>query len=123
MANFVALAVCCAIVGAALFCSAFFASRGILPRNRWIGIRLGFTLSSDVAWRIGHRAALKWGAVAVMDDVCCLTAGLVLLLYDGGPQRAVWGPGAALASNVLIFVPYLVSAYKATRDVSTIDNH
>ena len=35
------------------------AANGTLPRNDLAGVRTRVTMSSDEAWRIGHRAALR----------------------------------------------------------------
>lgn len=115
MVNFIVLTISSIVVGGVLFSSAFFGSRGTLSRNSWIGIRLESTLSSDVAWKAGHKAALRWGIVAIVDDICCLIVGFVFLLVDGESHRAVWGPGTALVTNILITVPYVYSAYRVTR--------
>jgi hypothetical protein len=40
------------------------AATGSLPRNSLAGVRTSTTMSSDAAWRIGHRAALRPTIVA-----------------------------------------------------------
>ena len=101
------------MLGAVLFCCALCASIGVPPRNGWIGIRLGSTLASDAAWRAGHRAALRWGIIAVVEDVYCLTMGFVFLRVDDGAHRTIWGPGTAFVTNVLTVFPHVFSAYRA----------
>lgn len=123
MTDFVVLTVCCMVLGAVAFCCALLASTGVLPRNGWVGTRLGPTPASDAAWRAGHRAALRWGIVAVVDDVCCLTVGFVLLLVDDGVRRAIWGPRTAFVIDVLIAFPYVFSAYRAARGVAADQKH
>jgi len=123
MTDFVVLTVCCMLLGAVLFCCALLASTGVLTRNRWIGIRLGSTLASDAAWRAGHRAALRWGIVAVVDDVCCVAVGSVLLLVDDGVRRAIWGPRIAFTTNAVTVFPYVFSAYRAARGAGADQKH
>jgi hypothetical protein len=57
------------------------AARGSLPRNGLAGVRTTITLSSDEAWRIGHRAALRPTIISGIATVtwCAVSVGLAPL--------------------------------------------
>lgn len=59
MTDFIALTASSLAIGATMFLSAFLASSGQLERNGWVGIKISSTVSSDNAWRAGHKAALR----------------------------------------------------------------
>lgn len=72
------------------------AGRGVIPRNRVVGIRLSDVLASDVAWREGHRAAvgpasvgaiggaLVWVVAALASTVSPLIPLIVVIVAVGG---------------------------------------
>lgn len=61
------------------------AATGRLPRNRWVGLRTTASLSSETAWRAGHRAAvprLRWSVVAGVAGGAVIFGNLLLTDND-----------------------------------------
>ena len=50
---------------------------GRLPKNDWFGIRMHVVMSSDAAWRAGHRAG---GPLLLAGGLVALAAGVALLV-------------------------------------------
>ncbi|MFZ7088186.1 SdpI family protein [Curtobacterium sp. RRHDQ10] len=85
-------------------------ARGLIGRNRLVGIRTRATLQSDTAWRRGHSAAvlpmaLTGGAVVV--------AGLVLIGL--GHLESI---PATIVLAIVVLVGALWSAGRASRAAS-----
>jgi uncharacterized membrane protein len=51
---------------------------GRLPKNDWFGIRMHVVMSSDAAWRAGHRAG---GPLLLAGGLVALAAGMTLLVF------------------------------------------
>lgn len=58
-----------------LFIVALLASRGTIPRNHILGIRLPPLFESDAAWRAGHAAAIMPALVGFIGAFLCACAG------------------------------------------------
>ncbi|MBF4613082.1 SdpI family protein [Curtobacterium sp. VKM Ac-1376] len=85
------------------------AGNGSLPRNGLAGIRTPTTMSSDAAWRIAHRAALRPTIIAGAATVlwCSVSIGLA-------PLR---NPVSVLVSAVVLVGGALLSVAVAHRAV------
>lgn len=118
MTSFIVLSIACLALGGVLVSCAYFGSRGTLPRNRWIGIRLSFALSSDEAWVAAHKAALGWGIIAALDVIICLSIGFIFLIAGEGLTKAMWGPRVAFVQCLILFVPYCISAERAAKRIA-----
>ena len=79
---------------------------GRLPRNDWVGIRMHVVMSSDAAWRVGHRAGGPWLLAGGLE---ALAAGVLLLVL--GPDAA---SGARIAT-VSLAVAFLLAGVAAWR--------
>lgn len=93
---------------------------GRLPRNRWAGIRLPFTMASDAAWKAAHRAAgPMMAACGALAAGAALVAALLLgvgVLSAEGALRA--GLGAAILMLAAAPVATGIAVRRAARAVS-----
>ena len=53
-------------------------STGVIPKNRWFGIKLPALERSENAWRVGHAAAIP---SAVIGSVFALASTIIGLFY------------------------------------------
>jgi hypothetical protein len=86
------------------------AASGSLPRNSLAGVRTSTTLSSEAAWRIGHRAALRPTIVSGIATVSWCTVCLGV-----APLRtpvAVLVAAGLLVGGALLSIP---AAHHAVR--------
>ncbi|WP_404562054.1 SdpI family protein [Curtobacterium sp. AB7] len=89
------------------------AANGTLPRNDLAGVRTRITMSSDDAWRIGHRAALRPTLIAGILTVLWSLASIGL-----APLRnpvSVLVAAAVLLGGTLLSIPM---AHRAVRQAS-----
>jgi hypothetical protein len=86
------------------------AASGSLPRNRLAGVRTSITLSSEAAWRIGHRAALRPTIISGIATVswCAVSIGVAPLR----PLVAVLVAAGLLVGGALLSIPV---AHRAVR--------
>lgn len=86
------------------------AASGSLPRNSFAGVRTSVTLSSDEAWRIGHRAALRPTIISAIATVawCAVSIGLAPLRTP----VAVLVAAGLLVGGALLSIP---AAHRAVR--------
>ncbi|PZF58150.1 hypothetical protein DEJ23_04405 [Curtobacterium sp. MCSS17_008] len=86
------------------------AANGSLPRNGFAGVRTSVTLSSDAAWRIGHRAALRPTIVSAIATVawCAVSLGVAPLRTP----VAVLVAAGLLVGGALLSIP---AAHRAVR--------
>lgn len=85
------------------------AASGTLARNGLAGVRTRVTMSSDDAWRIGHRAALCPTAVAgAISVLCCLVSIAVPTLRH---------PISVLTAAMVMLIGALLSIPAAHRAV------
>lgn len=101
-------------IGAILGVLAWGGVSGRLRRNAVAGIRTSGTMSTDVAWRVGHRAAARWLAIGSVVAVACGVAALVAAL-SGAPFVAQALGWAGLAGVVAVIIPSVVVAERAAR--------
>jgi hypothetical protein len=89
------------------------AARGSLPRNGLAGVRTRITMSSDVAWQTGHRAALRPTVIAGSAVVvwCAVSIALEPLRHP----VSVLVAAAVLLAGALLSVPV---AHRAVRQDS-----
>lgn len=85
------------------------AANGSLPRNDLAGVRTRVTMSSDEAWRVGHRAALRPTVVAGILTVLWSLASIGL-----APLR---NPVSVLVAAAVLLVGALLSTPVAHRAV------
>ena len=76
-------------------------------RNRAIGIRTKHTLSSDEAWRRGHRAGWPWVLSAGIAAAVTGTAGLSISLATRGVSEAVIGILALVGFGAVLLLVVL----------------
>lgn len=108
------LAVTCLGISAILAVIGWAGASGRLRRNAFAGIRLDSTMSSDVAWQAGHRAAARWFYIAAVVAFLCGLGGVVAALAGRSDATTVlgWvGLGAALG----LMAPAVVTAERAAR--------
>lgn|GEM_PF-2893903 len=87
------------------------AANGTLARNDLAGVRTRITMSSDVAWQVGHRAALGPTIIAGIATVlwCSVSTGVEPLRTP----VSVIVAAVTLLGGALISVPV---AHRAVRD-------
>ncbi|WJY01581.1 SdpI family protein [Curtobacterium sp. 458] len=89
---------------------------GTLARNDLAGVRTRLTMSSDAAWRIGHRAALRPTVIAGATSVlwCLVSIAIPVLRHPISVLLAA----AVLLVGVLLSIP---AAHRAVRRGSSCD--
>ncbi len=91
------------------------AASGDLKRNRIIGIRTAATLSSDDAWRRGHRAGLLPAGIGAGTSAAFAVAGLVTA---AAPRTDVLAQVMVACSIVAILAGGAWSTVRATRNTA-----
>ncbi|WP_420365470.1 SdpI family protein [Curtobacterium sp. L3-7] len=89
------------------------AAVGSLGRNGFAGVRTGITMSSDRAWRTGHRAALRPTLISGMITVAWCVLSILIT-----PLRT---PSSVIVASVLLVGGALLSipaAHRAVRRAS-----
>lgn len=86
------------------------AANGSLPRNSLAGVRTSVTMSSEAAWRVGHRAALRPTIISGLLVVawCAICIGVPALRTPA----AVLVAAGLLVGGALVSVP---AAHRAVR--------
>lgn len=99
------------VIGAAVLVTwlTWRAASGSLPRNTLAGIRTRITMSSDAAWRIGHRAAMRPTVIANSSVVAWCSVSIAL-----PPLRH---PVSVLVAAAVLLVGALLSTAVAQRAV------
>ena len=88
---------------------AFLSATGLLPRNRFVGVRTGATQRDDAAWTAAHRAAAPWWALSGMLLIVGSWRGWIRADLPGAEQSAF------VASLVLVIVGGLLGHRAAKR--------
>src|SRR5450830_1064974 len=70
------------------------ASRGAIPKNRFVGVRIPAVMRSDAAWRAGHAAGVIPAVVACAIGLASSALGLVTPV-------AYWGSIVAFAGGLV----------------------
>ncbi|WP_065963146.1 SdpI family protein [Curtobacterium sp. UCD-KPL2560] len=86
------------------------AANGSLPRNRLAGVRTSITLSSDEAWRLGHRAALRPTIISAIATVTW--AAISISVEPLRTPAAVLVAAGLLVGGALLSIP---AAHRAVR--------
>ncbi|MDM7892945.1 SdpI family protein [Curtobacterium caseinilyticum] len=86
------------------------AANGSLPRNSLAGVRTSITMSSEAAWQIGHRAALRPTIISglLVTAWCAISIGVPALRTPA----AVLVAAGLLVGGALLSVP---AAHRAVR--------
>ncbi|GAB3213524.1 SdpI family protein [Marinactinospora thermotolerans] len=84
------------------------AAKGELERNPMVGIRTRTTLSSDAAWRAGHRAAAPWltraAQTALVAGIVSGVIAVVQAVTGAGGAAVLAVPGAGWILFLLLVV-------------------
>lgn len=108
------LAVTCLGISAILAVIGWAGANGRLRRNAFAGIRIGSTMSSDVAWKAGHRAAARWFSIAAVVAFLCGFGGVVATIAGQPDVTTILGwVGLGVALGLL--APAVVVAERAAR--------
>ncbi|PZE80680.1 hypothetical protein DEI91_13980 [Curtobacterium sp. MCBD17_032] len=86
------------------------AATGSLPRNSIAGVRTSVTLSSDEAWQVGHRAALRPTIISGIATATWCTVSIAAAPLD--TPVAVLVAAGLLVAGALLSVP---AAHRAVR--------
>lgn len=92
------------------------AANGSLARNDLAGVRTRITMSSDTAWQIGHRAALRPTIVSGVATVAWCAVSIAV-----APLRT---PGSVIVAAVLLVGGALLSipvAHRAVRRAASVE--
>lgn len=80
---------------------------GRLPRNRWAGIRTGYTMSTDTRWAAAHRAG---GPFLVLGGVAATAAGMAFLPFSlAGKVPAALEASVVIGCAVVLVLAALAS--------------
>jgi SdpI/YhfL family protein len=99
------------------------AANGDLERNAAMGIRTRATMSSDAAWRAGHRAAVPWLHAATISGCAAAAVSIVssALLLATADESA--GPMVvALLGWVAVLTILLVAVREADSAARSVDD-
>ncbi|MFJ3383420.1 SdpI family protein [Curtobacterium sp. NPDC090221] len=86
------------------------AATGSLARNTLAGVRTRITMSSDAAWRVGHRAALRPTMIA--GTITVLWCSLSIVVGSLRTPISVLVATVVLVSGALLSIPV---AHRAVR--------
>lgn len=90
------------------------AAAGVLHRNRVVGIRTSVTLSSDDAWRRGHRAGLLPASIGSILSATFALVGLMVAGFSGTEMLAEVMVGCSIAAILVGGVWSTIRAGHAT---------
>lgn len=108
------LAVTCLGISAIPAVIGWAGANGRLRRNAIAGIRVGSTMSSDVAWKAGHRAAARWLSIAAAVAFLCGLGGVVAAVV-GQPDVTIVLGWVGLGGALGLLAPAVVVAERAAR--------
>lgn len=86
------------VVGVSVLTVGVLASLRLLPRNRWVGLRVRATLRSDEAWRRANEAS-AWADIGA--GLALAVAGTWMMLLPGNEDAKV-AVGAVVVAVVLV---------------------